>query len=143
MENVYMYGPTGGRPLTEDLPYAAETRKGEVRARRSRDLFAANDAGKVMATAGRASDFFGPMVTDAAAGESVFGRAIAGNAAQVAGDPELPHTYHLRARYRQGATSGTSHSPLQSQCGGAHRVEPNGGDGQAVAGRGFGGAHHL
>ena len=23
MENVYMYGPTGGRPMTEDLPYAA------------------------------------------------------------------------------------------------------------------------
>ena len=93
MENVYMYGPTGGRPLTEDLPYAAETRKGEVRARMSRDLFAANDAGRVMATAGRASDFFGPQVTDSAAGESVFGRAIAGKAAQVAGDPELPHTY--------------------------------------------------
>ena len=81
-----MYGPTGGRPLTEDLPYAAETRKGEVRARMSRDLFAANDAGKVMATAGRASDFFGPLVTDSAAGESVFGRAIAGKAAQVASD---------------------------------------------------------
>lgn len=93
MENVYMYGPTGGRPLTEDLSYAASTRKGEVRARMSRDLFAAHQAGKVRATAGRASDFFGPRVTDSAAGETVFGRAVAGKAAQVAGDPELPHTY--------------------------------------------------
>jgi len=93
MENVYMYGPTGGKPLTEDLPYAAETRKGEVRARMSRDLFAAHEAGKVLVTAGRASDFFGPRVTDSAAGASVFGRAVSGKAAQVAGDPELPHTY--------------------------------------------------
>ncbi|CAN5747463.1 NAD-dependent epimerase/dehydratase family protein [soil metagenome] len=93
MENVYMYGPTGGRPLTEDLPYAAETRKGEVRARMSRDLFAAHEAGKVLATAGRASDFFGPRVTDSAAGASIFGRAVSGKAAQVAGDPELAHTY--------------------------------------------------
>jgi nucleoside-diphosphate-sugar epimerase len=93
MENVYMYGPTGGRPLTEDLPYAADTRKGEVRARMSRDLFAAHEAGKVRVTAGRASDFFGPRVTESAAGASIFGRAISGKAAQVAGDPELPHTY--------------------------------------------------
>ena len=30
-----MYGPTDGRPITEDLPYAANTRKGRVRARMS------------------------------------------------------------------------------------------------------------
>ena len=93
MENVYMYGPTGGRTLTEDLPHAAETRKGKVRARMSRELFAAHEAGKVRATAGRASDFFGPRVADSAAGETVFGRAVAGKAAQVAGSPDLPHTY--------------------------------------------------
>jgi uncharacterized protein YbjT (DUF2867 family) len=28
MENLYMYGPTEGRPLTEDLPHAPNTRKG-------------------------------------------------------------------------------------------------------------------
>jgi hypothetical protein len=28
MENLYMYGPTGGRPLIEDLPYAPNTRNG-------------------------------------------------------------------------------------------------------------------
>jgi nucleoside-diphosphate-sugar epimerase len=93
MENVYMYGPTGGRLLTEDLPYAANTRKGTTRARMSRDLFAAHEAGKVRATAGRASDFFGPRVTDSAVGETIFGRAVAGKSAQVAGDPDLPHTY--------------------------------------------------
>ena len=93
MENLYMYGPTGGRPMTEDLPYAAETRKGTVRARMSEELFAAHGRGNVRATAGRASDFFGPGVVDSAAGETIFGRAVAGKGAQVAGDPDLPHTY--------------------------------------------------
>jgi len=93
MENLYMYGHTGGRPLTEDLPYAANTRKGAVRARMTEELFAAHESGKVRATAGRASDFFGPQVLVSAAGEQVFGRAVAGKSAQVAGDPDQPHTY--------------------------------------------------
>lgn len=93
MENLYMYGPTGGRPMTEDMPYAADTRKGEVRAGMSEELFAAHEDGKVRAVAGRASDFFGPRVTDSAAGETVFGRPpVAGKGARVAGDPGPPHT---------------------------------------------------
>src|SRR3712207_6872679 len=31
MENLYMYGPTDGRRITEDLPYAPNTRKGRDR----------------------------------------------------------------------------------------------------------------
>ena len=93
MENLYMYGPTGGRTLTEDLPYAAETRKGALRARMSKELFAAHEAGKVRVTAGRASDFFGPRALQSAAGEQIFGRAVAGKSAQVAGDPDQTHTY--------------------------------------------------
>ena len=93
VENLYMYGPTGGRPLTEDLPYAPNTRKGEVRATMSEELMEANTSGKVRLAIGRASDFFGPRVLASAAGEQVFGRAVAGKSAQVAGDPDQPHTY--------------------------------------------------
>src|SRR5919107_4788674 len=93
MENLYMYGPTCGQPLTEDLPHAANTRKGGVRARMTEELFAAHESGKVRATAGRASDFFGPRGLTSAAGEQVFGRAVAGKSAQVAGDPDQPHTF--------------------------------------------------
>ena len=93
MENLYMYGPTGGRPLTEDLPYAANTRKGAVRARMSEELMEAHASGKVRVAIGRASDFFGPRVLASAAGEQVFGRAVEGKSAQVAGDPDQPHTY--------------------------------------------------
>jgi nucleoside-diphosphate-sugar epimerase len=93
VENLYMYGPTGGRPLTEDLPYAANTRKGAVRAGMSRELMEADASGKVRVAIGRASDFFGPRVLTSAAGEQVFGRALEGKSAQVAGDPDQPHTY--------------------------------------------------
>ena len=93
MENLYMYGPTYGRPLTEDLPYAANTRKGRVRAMMSKELMEAHKSGRVRVAIGRASDFFGPRVLASAAGEQVFGRAVQGKSAQVAGDPDQPHTY--------------------------------------------------
>src|SRR5215210_1804513 len=93
MENLYMYGPTEGRPLTEDLPYAPNTRKGRVRAMMSEELMEAHTSGKVRVAIGRASDSFGPRVRVSAAGEQVFGRAVEGKSAQVAGDPDQPHTY--------------------------------------------------
>src|ERR687891_433953 len=93
VENLYMYGLTNGRPLTEDLPYAPNTRKGTVRARMSEELMEAHASGKVQVAIGRASDFFGPRVLVSAAGEQVFGRAVQGKSAQVAGDPDQPHTY--------------------------------------------------
>jgi nucleoside-diphosphate-sugar epimerase len=93
MENLYMYGSTDGRPLTEDLPYAPNTRKGRVRARMSEELMEAHKSGRVRVAIGRASDFFGPRVLTSAAGEQVFGRAVEGKSAQVAGDPDQSHTY--------------------------------------------------
>jgi nucleoside-diphosphate-sugar epimerase len=93
MENLYMYGPTDGRPITEDLPYAANTRKGTVRAMMSQELMEAHKSGRVRVAIGRASDFFGPRALASAAGEQVFGRAVEGKSAQVAGDPDQPHTY--------------------------------------------------
>lgn len=57
--NAYGYGPVDG-PMTEDLPLAATTAKGRVRARMWQDAQAANDAGRVRATEVRAHDFLGP-----------------------------------------------------------------------------------
>jgi nucleoside-diphosphate-sugar epimerase len=93
MENVYMYGPTQGKPLTEDLPYAATTRKGRVRAQMAQDLLAAHRSGKVRVAIGRASDFFGPGALTSSSGERVFLPALSGKASQVVGNPNLPHTY--------------------------------------------------
>lgn len=93
MENVYMYGPTGGKPLTEDMPYAVTTRKGRVRAQMARELFAAHQSGKVRVASGRASDFFGPGAFASTTGDRVFLPSLSGKAAQFVGNPDLLHTY--------------------------------------------------
>ncbi len=97
MENVYMYGSTNGKPITEDLPYAAHTKKGTVRAQMARELIETHEKGRVRVALGRASDFFGPGVLESAAGERVFKPALTGKAAQVLGNPDLPHTYTYMA----------------------------------------------
>jgi nucleoside-diphosphate-sugar epimerase len=92
MENLYMYGLTRGKPLTEDRPYDATTRKGMIRARMAEELMSAHESGRVRVTCARASDFFGPEARLAAMGERVFYPALAGKKAQVLGNPDLPHT---------------------------------------------------
>lgn len=60
LDNVYMLGRPNGRPLDEESPMNPCSRKGEIRARASDQLFHAHRRGDVLATAGRASDFYGP-----------------------------------------------------------------------------------
>jgi len=93
IENLYGYGPTGGRPLTEDLPLAATTRKGATRAAMTAQLLDADRRGIVQVAIGRASDFFGPGVFTSNMGASVFESVLAGKAVRVMGNPDLPHTY--------------------------------------------------
>jgi len=57
VENLYMYGESNGKPMAEDLPHSAHTRKGKTRSEISNAAFAAHRAGKVRVTAGRGSDF--------------------------------------------------------------------------------------
>jgi len=109
LENLYGYGPTGGRPMTEDLPLAAKTVKGRTRAAMTAELLAAAGAGRVRIAIGRASDFFGAGVTEGSMlGERVFGNALAGKRADFIGDPGLPHTYSYVPDIAAGlATLGT------------------------------------
>jgi nucleoside-diphosphate-sugar epimerase len=109
LENLYGYGPTGGRPMTEDLPLAATTVKGRTRAAMTAELLAAADAGRVRVAIGRASDFFGAGVTQGSTlGERVFGNALAGRRADFIGHPDLLHTYSYVPDIAAGlATLGT------------------------------------
>ena len=93
LENVYGYGPTGGVPMTEDHPLAATSVKGRTRVAMTAELWEAATAGRVRIAIGRASDFFGPGVTESTLGERVFAKAVAGKPADFIGDPDLPHTY--------------------------------------------------
>ncbi len=90
-DNLYAYGPVDG-PLTEDLPYQARGPNGRVRAQVAETLLGAHATGRIRATIGRASDFFGPDAHQSTVGDRVFARAITGKTAQVLGDPDAPHT---------------------------------------------------
>lgn len=94
VENLYMYGETNGKPITEDLPHNAHTRKGKTRSEMSKTAFEAHKAGKLKVTAARGSDFFGPWgLPTAAMGERTFYPMLHGKAAGLVGNIDLPHTH--------------------------------------------------
>lgn len=90
-DNLYMYGEFNGT-LREDMPYAAHTRKGKVRAEMAQALLNAHKAGKIRVAIGRGSDFYGPGVLDSAIGDRAIYPALAGKSASLTGNIDLPHT---------------------------------------------------
>ncbi|MGC0312104.1 NAD-dependent epimerase/dehydratase family protein [Kitasatospora acidiphila] len=91
--NLYGYGPVD-RPLTEDLPLAATGTKGRVRAavwEQARDL---HQQGRIKAVEVRASDFFGPGVTDGGhLAARVMPKLLRGKPVSALGDPDVPHSW--------------------------------------------------
>jgi nucleoside-diphosphate-sugar epimerase len=93
VENVYMYGDTNGRPMTEDMPYRAHTRKGRVRGEISESAFDAHKQGRLRVTSARGGNFFGPWGTDSTMGARAFYPLLRGKSAQLIGRTDLPHTH--------------------------------------------------
>lgn len=92
-ESVYMYGPVD-KPMTEDLPYVAQTRKGLIRSEMATELMQAHKDGRVRAAIGRAPDFYGPgAAVTTIYGERVFGPALQGHKVSVMGKLDNPHTF--------------------------------------------------
>ena len=91
-DNLYMYGPTNGKELTEDLPYAATGHKGKTRALMAEMLLDAHKEGKVRVSIGRGSDFFGPHVINAAFGEMFFKPAFENKPVNLLGNINQPHS---------------------------------------------------
>ena len=101
-DNLYMVGPTGGKPIHEGLPYAATGHKGRTRAQMATQLLEAQAAGRARITIGRGSDFFGPRCTDSTLGEIVFGAAVSGKAMNLLGNIDLPHSYTYIRDFAKG-----------------------------------------
>ena len=93
VENLYMYGDTNGKPMTEDLPYLAHTRKGRVRGEISKAAFEAHKAGRIRVTSARGGNFFGPWGMDSTMGARAFYPLLRGKPAQLIGRTDLPHTH--------------------------------------------------
>jgi nucleoside-diphosphate-sugar epimerase len=92
MENLYLYGPHGGVPMTETMPQRGMGPRSTTRRLMNAELFAAHRSGRVRVATVRASDLFGPHVRESLAGERLFGPVLAGKQVQVMADPDVPHS---------------------------------------------------
>lgn len=93
VNNLYAYGPLD-HPMTEDDPLAPAGNKGRIRAKMWTDALAAHQAGRVKVTEARASDYFGPGLTDTShLGSRVVPRILHGRTVRVLGDPDAPHSW--------------------------------------------------
>ncbi|MES4907278.1 MULTISPECIES: NAD-dependent epimerase/dehydratase family protein [unclassified Streptomyces] len=94
--NLYGYGPVDG-PMTEELPLAATGPKGRVRAAVWEQARTLHEQGRIKAVEVRASDFFGPGVTDGGhLAARVMPRLLRGKPVATLGDPDAPHSWsHL------------------------------------------------
>jgi nucleoside-diphosphate-sugar epimerase len=90
-ENLYMYGNTHGKPMTEGTPYNPCSIKGKVRMEISNALFEAYRQGKVQIAVVRGSDFFGPW--EPINGEMIFKAAIQKKTINMLGNLNQPHTF--------------------------------------------------
>lgn len=93
VENVYMYGDTDGKPMTEETPHNAHTRKGRVRGEIANAAFEAHKNGRLRVTAARGGNFFGPWGLDSTMGGRAFYPLLNGKPAQLIGRLDLPHTH--------------------------------------------------
>ena len=107
-DNLYGYGRVDG-PITEDSPRRAEGTKGRLRNRLADTLLEAHAAGRVRATLGRGSDFFGPGATNTMAGQLVFPAVVDGRKARWVGALDQPHSLNYVDDFARGLiTLGTS-----------------------------------
>jgi nucleoside-diphosphate-sugar epimerase len=92
MENLYVYGPRRGAPMTEETPLLGRGSRGTTRVQMTAELFEAHRAGTVRVASVRASDLFGPHVTESLVGERLFAPLLAGETAQLFANLDVPHS---------------------------------------------------
>ena len=92
-ENLYPYGAPRRDPFTETDAFAPCSEKGRVRAAMAEALSALHGTGELQVAHVRASNLFGPGMHMSTLGDEVFGRACAGRAPRLLGDPRTAHTW--------------------------------------------------
>ncbi|WP_018681027.1 NAD-dependent epimerase/dehydratase family protein [Actinokineospora enzanensis] len=92
-DTLYMYGLTGGAPMTEQTPHLATSHKGRLRAKIADRYLRAHADGEAEVAIARSADFYGPRVINSALGGAVFPPALHGAPVRALGDIDQPHAY--------------------------------------------------
>ncbi|QSR29967.1 epimerase [Nocardioides sp. S5] len=87
-ESLYSHGPVDG-PITEETPRTATGGKLGVRT----DLLARREASATPTVSVAASDFYGPLVRNAHAGERMVPTVLVGRTMRVLGSLDQPHSF--------------------------------------------------
>jgi len=91
-DDLYMAGPQNV-PLTEDMPLTDYGIKPRIRSAITRMWLEAHRAGRVRATAVRASDFYGPDVSTSVLSAFGVARLIKNQPALIPYNPDFPHDF--------------------------------------------------
>lgn len=91
-DNLYCYGPQQG-PLHEQMNYKPVGKKTRIRAEVATTLMDAAEKGKVKATIGRGSDFFGPRAKNAMLGDRVISHILDEKPVELIGNPDTVHSH--------------------------------------------------
>lgn len=90
-DNVYMYGRVDG-PMTEGIPYAPCSKKGEVRAAIATTLMNEVKAGALTAMIARSADFYGPRTKNGVPNVLVFEPLAKGSRPSWLVNADVPHS---------------------------------------------------
>jgi hypothetical protein len=116
LDNLYMLGRTGGKPMNEQTPSNPCSKKGEVRARVADQLFDAHLQGRVSVVCGRAADFYGPRGKMTLFGDYFWKPVLAGKTAMSSANLDMIHTYHYIPDVARGlATLGAAKDDVLGQ----------------------------
>jgi nucleoside-diphosphate-sugar epimerase len=92
MSNLYGHGPQHQR-MTAHTPMDSTGTKGRVRADMWAAALLAHQEGRARTAEVRASDFFGPKVTDANIGQRIVPRILDGRKVQLLGKTDVAHSF--------------------------------------------------
>jgi nucleoside-diphosphate-sugar epimerase len=90
-DNLYVYGPPDG-PMTEEMPRRAQGKKGRIRIEMADAVLGAHADGRLRATIGRSSDYYGPRGTTSTVGDNIMKPVVRGKRARWLGSLDQPHT---------------------------------------------------
>jgi nucleoside-diphosphate-sugar epimerase len=95
MDNLYCYGRQAvvRGPLREDTPHLATGKKGKLRSTLLDQLLQAHREGRLRATVGQASDFFGPGVDNSDLDFFLFRPLLEGRQVRVLADLDRRHSF--------------------------------------------------